>query len=81
MLRCLTQSGGEEGKTLAKIRTLWGKVYHTWVSGTDYPRGPARLFWSVTGEEPSSSRPTEAPAPVEGGRGEVEGTSVDPNDK
>ena len=52
LLRSLTQSGGEEKQTLAKIRTLWGKVYHTWVSGTDYPRGPARLFWSVTGEDP-----------------------------
>jgi hypothetical protein len=52
LLRSLTQSGGEEKQTLAKIRPLWGKVYHTWVSGSDYPRGPARLFWSVTGEEP-----------------------------
>jgi Protein of unknown function (DUF1264) len=52
LLRSLTQSGGEERQTLAKIRTLWGKVYHTWASGNAYPRGPARLFWSVTGEDP-----------------------------
>jgi hypothetical protein len=52
LLRSLTQSGTEEAATLAKVRTLWGKVYHTWVSGPDYPQGPARLFWSVTGEEP-----------------------------
>ncbi len=51
-LKSLTQSGDEEKKTLAKVRTLWGKVYHTWASGSDYPRGPARLFWSVTGEQP-----------------------------
>jgi hypothetical protein len=52
LLKSLTQSGAEEKATLAAVRTLWGKVYHTWASGRDYPRGPARLFWSVTGEEP-----------------------------
>jgi hypothetical protein len=52
LLRSLTQSGAEEAATLAKVRTLWGKVYHTWVAGQYYPQGPARLFWSVTGEEP-----------------------------
>ena len=52
LLKSLTQSGDEEKQTLAKVRTLWGKVYHTWASGTTYPRGPARLYWSVTGEEP-----------------------------
>lgn len=51
-LKSLTQSGDEEKATLAVVRTLWGKVYHTWASGTDYPRGPARLYWSVTGEQP-----------------------------
>ncbi len=51
-LKSLTQTGDEEKQTLIKVRTLWGKVYHTWASGTDYPRGPARLFWSVTGEQP-----------------------------
>lgn len=51
-LKSLTQTGDEEKRTLAKVRTLWGKVYHTWASGSDYPRGPARLFWSVTGEQP-----------------------------
>ena len=51
-LKSLTQSGDEEKQTLAKVRTLWGKVYHTWASGTDFPRGPARLYWSVTGEQP-----------------------------
>jgi len=52
LLRSLTQSGDEEKATLAKVRTIWGKIYHTWVSGQAYPRGPARLFWSVTGAEP-----------------------------
>jgi Protein of unknown function (DUF1264) len=52
LLRSLTQNGDEEKATLAKVRTLWGKIYHTWVSGQSYPRGPARLFWSVTGAEP-----------------------------
>jgi hypothetical protein len=52
LLRSLTQSGADEVATLAKARTLWGKFDHTWVSGQAYPQGPARLFWSVTGEEP-----------------------------
>jgi hypothetical protein len=52
LIRSLTQSGDEEAKTLAKVRTLWGKVYHTKAEGDDYPRGPAQLFWSVTGEKP-----------------------------
>ncbi len=52
LLRSLTQSGDEEKATLAKVRTLHGKIYHTWVSGQAYPRGPARLFWSVTGADP-----------------------------
>ena len=52
LIRSLTQAGDEEAATLAKVRTLWGKVYHTWVSGSTYPEGPAKLFWSVTGVEP-----------------------------
>jgi hypothetical protein len=52
LLKSLTQTGAEEKATLAKVRTLYGKVFHTWSSGKDYPRGPARLFWAVTGEEP-----------------------------
>ncbi len=51
-LKSLTQTGAAEKQTLAAVRTLWGKVYHTWASGTTYPRGPARLYWSITGEEP-----------------------------
>jgi hypothetical protein len=51
-LKSLTQTDDDEKQTLAQVRTLWGKVYHTWASGTDYPRGPARLYWSVTGEQP-----------------------------
>jgi hypothetical protein len=47
-----TQSGAEEAATRAPVRTRWGKVYHTWVSGGDYPRGPSRPFWSDTGELP-----------------------------
>jgi hypothetical protein len=52
LLKSITQAGEDEKKTLAVVRTLWGKVYHTWASGRDYPRGPARLYWSVTGEPP-----------------------------
>lgn len=52
LIRSLTQKGEEEKATLGVVRTLWGKVYHTWASGEDYPRGPAKLFWSVTGQDP-----------------------------
>lgn len=52
LLKSLTQTGDEEKKTLAAVRTMWGKVFHTWVDGQTYPRGPARLFWSVTGKAP-----------------------------
>lgn len=52
LIRSLTQSGEDEAKTLAQVRPLWGKVYHTWASGKRYPEGPAKLFWSVTGKEP-----------------------------
>lgn len=51
-LKSLTQTGDEEKATLAKIRPLYGKVYHTWATGKDYPQGPPRLFWAITGEEP-----------------------------
>jgi hypothetical protein len=47
-----TRSGVDEAATLVKVRTLWGKVYHTWASGGDYPRGPTRAFWSDTGDLP-----------------------------
>jgi hypothetical protein len=57
LLRSLTQSGAEEKATLAKVRTLWGKTYHTWSTGKTYPSGPARLFWAVTGEEPFTLPP------------------------
>ena len=52
LLKSLTQSGAEEKATLAKVRTLYGKIFHTWSTGKTYPQGPARLFWAVTGEEP-----------------------------
>jgi Protein of unknown function (DUF1264) len=52
LLKSLTQTGDDEKKTLAVVRTLWGKVFHTWATGKTYPSGPPRLFWSVTGEEP-----------------------------
>ena len=64
LIRSITQSGAEEKQTLGTVRTLWGKVYHTWASGTTYPRGPARLFWSVTGEEPFLL-PADAKLPAE----------------
>lgn len=52
LIRSLTQTGAQEAATLAQVRTLWGKVYHTWVAGETYPEGPAQLFWSVTGVDP-----------------------------
>jgi hypothetical protein len=52
LLKSLTQTGDEEKATLAKVRTFYGKVFHTWASGKTYPQGPAKLFWAVTGEEP-----------------------------
>jgi hypothetical protein len=69
-LKSLTQAGLEEKETLAKVRTLWGKTYHTWASGADYPRGPARLFWSVTGEQPFVLSP-DAKLPGEVERGQL----------
>lgn len=64
LIRSITQKGDEEKATLGAVRTLWGKVYHTWASGEDYPRGPARLFWSVTGQDPFTL-PSDAKLPVE----------------
>jgi Protein of unknown function (DUF1264) len=52
LLTSPTRSGAAEAATLAKVRTRWGKVYHTWASGGDYPRGPTGSFWSDTGELP-----------------------------
>lgn len=64
LLKSLTQSGDEEGKTMAAIRPLWGKVFHTWATGKTYPMGPPKLFWSVTGEEPFVLSPDQK-LPVE----------------
>ncbi|HEX4219148.1 MAG TPA: DUF1264 domain-containing protein [Acidimicrobiales bacterium] len=47
-----TRSRSEESAARAEARNLWAKVYRTWVSGGDYPRGPTRPFWSDTGELP-----------------------------
>ncbi len=52
LLRSMTQTGEDEQKTLAVVKTLWGKVFHTWATGKAYPSGPPRLFWAVTGKEP-----------------------------
>ncbi|WP_165223572.1 DUF1264 domain-containing protein [Aquisphaera insulae] len=52
LLRSLIQKGDEEKQTLAKVRTLYGKITHTWSRGKAYPEGPPRLFWAVTGEAP-----------------------------
>ena len=67
LIRSLTQSGEDEKKTLAQVRTLWGKIYHTWVEGAEYPQGPAKLFWAVTGEKPLVL-PADAKLPPELGR-------------
>jgi hypothetical protein len=52
LLTSPTRSGVDEAPTFPKVSTLWGKVYHTWASGGDYPRGPAAVLWSDTGELP-----------------------------
>jgi hypothetical protein len=64
LLRSLTQHGDEEKATLAKVRTLYGKVFHTWVAGKQYPEGPAKLFWAVTGKAPFVV-PADAQTPPE----------------
>lgn len=64
LLKSLTQTGEEEKKTLAVVKTLWGKVFHTWATGKTYPIGPPRLFWAVTGEEPFVLSP-DAKLPIE----------------
>ena len=64
LLKSMTQSGEDEKKTLASIRTVWGKVFHTWATGKTYPSGPPRLFWAVTGEEPYVLSP-DAKLPIE----------------
>jgi hypothetical protein len=64
LLKSLMQTGQDERNTLAQVRTMWGKVYHTWVEGESYPRGPAQLFWSVTGKKPFVL-PKQAPLPPE----------------
>ena len=64
LLKSMTQTGDDEKKTLATIRTLWGKVFHTWATGKTYPSGPPRLFWAVTGEEPYVLTP-HAKLPIE----------------
>ena len=52
LLRSPTESRSEARAPRAPVRTLWGKIYHPWASGGDYPRGPTRPFWSDTGELP-----------------------------
>ena len=64
LLKSMTQTGADEKKTLAAVRTLWGKVFHTWATGKTYPSGPPRLFWAVTGEEPFVLSP-DAKLPIE----------------
>lgn len=64
LLKSLTQSGDDEEKTMAAVRPLWGKVFHTWTTGKTYPIGPPRLFWSVTGEDPLTLSP-DAKLPLE----------------
>jgi len=64
LLKSLTQTGEDEKQSMAGVRTLWGKVFHTWATGKTYPSGPPRLFWAVTGEEPFVLSP-DAKLPME----------------
>ena len=64
LLKSLTQTGADEEKAMKAVRTLWGKVFHTWATGKTYPTGPPRLFWAVTGEEPYVLSP-DAKLPLE----------------
>ena len=69
LLKSLTQSGEDEKNTLAAVRPLWGKVFHTWTTGSVYPMGPPRLFWSVTGEDPFVLAPgAKLPREMSGGK-------------
>ncbi|MDR3633531.1 MAG: DUF1264 domain-containing protein [Isosphaeraceae bacterium] len=63
LIRSLTQRGAEEKQTLAKVRTLHGKIFHTWVAGKTYPEGPAKLFWAATGKAPFVVTPGAATPP------------------
>jgi len=63
LLRSLTQHGDEEKATLAKVRTLHGKIFHTWVAGKTYPEGPPKLFWAITGKAPFLAPPGVKSAP------------------
>ena len=65
--RSLTQHGADEKQTLAKVRTLYGKITHTWVEGRAYPEGPAKLFWAVTGQAPFLA-PADSKLPPESRR-------------
>jgi hypothetical protein len=52
LVRSPTPTRSPARATGAAVGTRWGKVYYTWPSGSDYPRGPSRLAWSDTGELP-----------------------------
>jgi hypothetical protein len=77
LLKSLTQSGDDEEKTMAAVRPLWGKVFHTWTTGKTYPIGPPKLFWSDTGEEPMTLSPdVKLPLELEERRAKKAGKSA-----
>jgi hypothetical protein len=52
LLKCLTMDGQEEEEVMKVVRTLYGKIFHTWWQGEKYPEGSPKLFWAVYGKEP-----------------------------
>ncbi len=55
LLKSLTQVGDEAKKSLAGVRPLWGKVYHTRASGKTYLIGPASTLLERDGRGGRSS--------------------------
>jgi hypothetical protein len=52
LLKCLTMDGQDEEEVMKVVRTLYGKIFHTWWRGDKYPEGSPKLFWAVYGKEP-----------------------------
>ena len=63
LLRSLTQSGGGEKQTLAKIRTLWGKVITPGCRAATIPAARRGCSGPSPARTRSSSRPTRSSRP------------------
>lgn len=54
MLRMPMMNPEDEKKTLAFLRSTWGKTWNGWQPGDAYPTGEAKLMWSVKPEHINS---------------------------